>query len=77
MAMGDPDGTDIETELLDRIKDARHVPAGIDDHGLLHVIIPDQRAVLGKRRDRHDAHLHFAHQGRSAIGTKRRSSGPV
>ena len=59
MAMGQPDLFDRDIGLLDRRLDLRHVAAGIDHHGLLGGLAPQQRAVLLEQGHRDDGGAGF------------------
>ena len=50
MAVGQPDLLDGDAGLLDRLEDLRHVAAGVDHHGLLAGLVPDDGAVLLEQR---------------------------
>ena len=54
MAVRQPDLLDRDAGLLDRFHDLGNVPAGIDHHGLLGRLVPDDGAVLLEQRHRHD-----------------------
>ena len=54
MAMGQPDLLDRDAGLLDRRQDLGNVPAGVDHHGLLGRLVPDDGAVLLEQRHRND-----------------------
>jgi hypothetical protein len=54
MAVRQPDLFDRDAGLLDRFQNLGNVPAGIDHHGLLGRLVPDDGAVLLEQRHRHD-----------------------
>ena len=54
MAVGEPDLLDRDAGLLDRLQNLGNVPAGVDHHGLLGRLVPDDGAVLLEQRHRHD-----------------------
>ena len=45
---------DGDAGLLDRLQDLRHVAAGVDYHGFLGRLVPDDGAILLEQRHRHD-----------------------
>jgi hypothetical protein len=59
MAVRQPDLFDGHAGLLDRFQNLGHVPAGVDHHGLLGRLVPDDGAVLLEQRYRHDHRAGF------------------
>ena len=59
MAVGEPDLLDRDAGLLDRLQNFGNVPAGVDHHGLLGRLVPDDGAVLLEQRHRHDHRAGF------------------
>ena len=57
MAMGQPDGNDLDAKLLGGVHQAVNLTAGINEHAFLGLAVPDQRSVLLERRDGNDADL--------------------
>src|SRR6187549_126037 len=54
MPMRQPDLLDRDAGLFDRSLDLVDVPAGVDHHGLLRGLVPDDGAVLFEQRHRND-----------------------
>src|SRR3954468_21711737 len=50
MAVSEPDLLHGDAGLLDGVQDLRHVAAGIDHHGLLGRLVPDDGAILLEQR---------------------------
>jgi len=61
VAMGQPDFVDRNASPSDGALDIRQVTAGINDHGTLRGIAPQQSTVLLKGRNRNDDGLGFGH----------------
>ena len=61
VAVGQPDFIDRDASLSDRMLDVRQIAAGINDHGTLRGLAPQQGTVLLEGRNRNDDGLGFAH----------------
>src|SRR3954470_1679601 len=59
MAVSEPDLLHGDAGLLDGVQDLRHVAAGIDHHGLLGRLVPDDGAILLEQRHGDDDRARF------------------
>ena len=77
VAVGEPHLLQRQAEMLERADECVDVAAGINQHGVLGLCVPDQGAVLLQRRHRDDADLQVGfgacvgHAPRMAVSTPR------